>query len=94
MHLRKLTSCRPEAGAAHSRIECLVNLVPSPSLLERLRAIAAERGVDAQRLLDEAIEQFVVAASITDVSGEDIAGAQEEMMSELDFEEWDKRSGA
>ena len=71
-----------------------MELVPSPSLIERLLALAQSRGVDAQRLLDEAVRQFVEGAAISDVSASEVAESQAAMLSELDLGEWNERSGA
>jgi predicted transcriptional regulator len=67
-------------------------LALSPTLVRRLQELARSRGVDAQRLLDDAVEQFVEAAAITDLTPEDVARTQEAMLGELGLPEWDQGS--
>ena len=61
----------------------------SSYLLERLQELARQRGVDVQRLLDEAVLQFVESASITDLTPDDVARTQEAMLGEIEIGDWD-----
>jgi predicted transcriptional regulator len=65
-------------------------LALSPTLVQRLQELAHARGVDAQRLLDDAVQQFVEAATITDLTPDEVARTQEAMLGEIGFADWDE----
>jgi predicted transcriptional regulator len=67
-------------------------LALSPTLVQRLQELARARGVDAQRLLDDAVQQFVEAATITDLTPGEIARSQEAMLGEIGLGDWDERT--
>lgn len=65
-----------------------MELVPSPRLIDRIRELAKSRGVDPQRLLDEALQQYIEASAITDVTPEEVGRTQDAMLGEIDLGEW------
>jgi len=55
----------------------------SENLAEALRRLAATQGRELDDLVDEAVHGYLVAASITDVTAEDLAATQVKLASEL-----------
>lgn len=56
---------------------------------ERLQDLAARQGREIDEIVEEAISDYLVATSITDLSPEEVAEAQEALISELrDVPEW------
>ncbi len=65
-------------------------LALSPTLVQRLQELARVRGVDAQRLLDDAVRQFVEAANISDLTPQEVARTQEAMLKEIGLDNWEQ----
>jgi hypothetical protein len=56
---------------------------------ERLHDLAAKQGREIEALVEEAVSDYLQAAAITDLSPEEVAEAQEALLSELrDIPEW------
>ena len=55
----------------------------STPLAEELRHLAGVSGKDVEALVEEAVRQYVDAASITDVSSDDVAATQASLVGEL-----------
>jgi len=55
----------------------------STPLAEELRRLAGVSGKDVETLVGEAVRQYLDAASITDVSSDDVAATQASLVSEL-----------
>lgn len=58
----------------------------------QLRRLAQSRGRDVDALAQEAVEQYLIASSITDVTAEDIAQSQAKLSTELP--EWSNDANA
>ena len=59
---------------------------------ERLQDLATRQGREIDEIVEEAISDYLVAAAITDLSPEEVAEAQEALISELrDVPEWKDR---
>ena len=58
----------------------------------RLRALASRQGRDIKALLEEAVQQYLDAAAITDVESDLIAETQAALVAELPpVDEWKRR---
>lgn len=56
----------------------------SDNLLESLRKLADAQGREMDVIVDEAVREYLVASSITDVTPEEIAATQLELIPELE----------
>ncbi len=64
------------------------------SVEDQLRDLASKQGRDVDRLVEEAIQKYIEAASVTDLDPAEVAEAQVALMGELDeIPEW-KDGGA
>lgn len=64
------------------------------SIEEQLRTLAARQGRGVSVLVEEALQQYLEAAAITDVDQDEVAETQDALLAELqDISEW-KVNGA